>query len=801
MSTFLFSISDAEILRISLICVLVFAALQTWREKITKRANLILNSAPTLPLLLSFQFALLFFLPAYRHVVVTLLFLFLTGISWYEIIIPSFLRTKFAYFILAPIIGLVLISVIGAYFIAFDINIRFLAPTLLLVSLISFLLQFSYNKEKLSLLFKELRFVSRSTIIVFSSLITPVILLLILPVLLSDYSTSAYRIGPDLATYAKMSQFYLDGGTWTEAGKRSIEFIGMSPVEVGRYCTDTMSWPPLFYYRWGLTAYQATVTVITFTDHSFETAFISMAIPYLLVCGFILMWLIIQFRLSISIAVLGALALTFNSNLLMMWYEGFYGNSFAMIFFPLVLYIFIYHRSTENISKNDLIKLILFSSILMAAGLSSYPEAVLFILSGFIAIVFMVDLLYNKTIKWSSYMIMFCSAIIGLLIVLPCDFLEEWAVFAYSQLFVEGGNGYPQPLWALPSEILGLQSIYLHQTIRLAGESLTRAVQDLVFACMSSGLILFSTLAYFRKNRSTGNILYIASIAMVIISACLVAYKSPHNYTFMKMYVFHLPFLMLIFWGSLTAFSENSFLKLDFFPRWLLLLVVIPTILSGLIYILQYKAESTLISEKRIALHKELKGVDFKNTVIYASLIGTSISDYLYAPVLSVPWLVPAHWKGKPYFYNFLHHKVYFLVEKRPKFEYYNSQTKIIFENEWCYIIDSGKTIKDALQSTSLTPMISIWTNPFTHKRYNSINFELFDGLITFFREVNPKIKAHNLAIGLPPDFDPELYLQMNPILIKFWNSKGIFESGRPLLDHAEIHYREFGAKEGWQYN
>lgn len=802
MSTFLFSISDAEILRISLICVLVFAALQTWREKITRHTNWILSSAATLPLLLSFQFALLFFLPAYRYVVVTMLFLLLTGFGWYEIIIPSFLRTKFAYFILAPIIGLVLISVIGAYFIAFDINIRFLAPTLLLVSLISFLRQYRYNNVKLSLLLKEVRLVSRSTVIVYSGLITPVILILILPVLLPDYSTSAYRIGPDLATYAKMSQFFLDGGTWTEAGKRSSEFIGMTSSEINRYCTDTMSWPVMYYFRWGLTAYQSTVTVVTFTNHSFETAFISMVTPYLLMCGFILMWLRMQFKLSISIAILGALALVFNSNLLNLWYEGFYGNCYAMVFFPPILYIFSYHRSTENISQSDLIKLISFSSILMAACLSSYPEAVLFILSVSITITFIVDFLYNKTIKWSSYLMIACSAIIGLLIVLPCDFFEQWVVLAIKQLTEEGGNGYTQPLWALPSEILGLQNIYIHTPIALAAKSMSRSLMDLVFVYLTSGLVLLSILIYLRKIKSKGNIIFIASISMVAISACLVAYKSPHNnYTFMKMYIFHLPFLFLIFWGSLSSFRENFFIKsLVPFSHWLSLLVVIPTTISGLAYILQYKVESTLIHKERIALHKEIEDVDFKNTIIYASLLDNSRLDYMYPSIIPVPWLIPPLWRDKPYFHNFVNHKVYFFVEKRPKFEYYNERTKIIFENEWCYIVDSDKTIKDALQSTSLTPMISLWTNPFTNRRYNSINFELFDGLITFFREVDPKIKAHNLAMGLPPDFDPELYLQMHPILVKFWNSRGIFESGRPLLDHAEIHYRDFGAKDGWQY-
>jgi hypothetical protein len=61
--------------------------------------------------------------------------------------------------------------------------------------------------------------------------------------------------------------------------------------------------------------------------------------------------------------------------------------------------------------------------------------------------------------------------------------------------------------------------------------------------------------------------------------------------------------------------------------------------------------------------------------------------------------------------------------------------------------------------------------------------------------------KVHNIETGLPPDFDPKKYLELNPGLEKFWISKGIkHTSKKALLEHAEIHYRDFGAKDNWQY-
>ena len=285
--------SNAEILLVSLLCssFIIIIASKVGVDIFNKFWNLILNSAITTPLLFSFQLVILFFLPAYRNVVIIYLFLFSIGMNLYILITPSFLKERFSYLVLIPLVGLIVLSVLGAYFIGFNIQITLLGPALLFISLVASFIQFKFSREEFVSIFTELKADYKRVLIAGTGIATPLIFCLIFPVLLSDYSTSAYRIGPDLATYAKMSQFFLDGGTWVEAGKRAEEFAGMSVGEINRYCDATMSWPVNFYFRWGLTAYQVVVSVITFTKHSYETAFISLAVPYLLLCGFVLIWL------------------------------------------------------------------------------------------------------------------------------------------------------------------------------------------------------------------------------------------------------------------------------------------------------------------------------------------------------------------------------------------------------------------------------------------------------------------------------------------------------------------------------
>jgi uncharacterized membrane protein len=91
-------------------------------------------------------------------------------------------------------------------------------------------------------------------------------------------------------------------------------------------------------------------------------------------------------------------------------------------------------------------------------------------------------------------------------------------------------------------------------------------------------------------------------------------------------------------------------------------------------------------------------------------------------------------------------------------------------------------------------------------KKHNIIRISIILALAIFCGTVIymlPYItkSVHNKTVGLPFDFDPETYLEINPGLEQFWTSKGIkHKSKKALLEHAETHYRDFGAKDNWKY-
>jgi hypothetical protein len=656
----------------------------------------------TIAALSAFQLILMLALPAYRNVVITYLFLFVIGINLYLALTPTFLKERFFYLIFIPFNGLIVLSIFGGYFIGFSIAINYLLPTLLSITGLGYLLNYKFNNSKFILLATEIKTDLSISLIFFTLIATPLIICLIYPVLFSGYSTSPYRIGPDLGAYAYVAQYFLDGGTWEKANLRANEFAGLSASEFNRYGDATMSWPLMYYYRWGLSAFQSTVTTITFSKNAYETAFISIALPYLFLCGLVLFWLKSRMGLGIAAALLGVLAFALNANMINFWYEGFYGNAFSLCFFVLILFIFVNLRGGGGFNVRSLIQPILFSAIVFAAALLSYIEGVVFILFPFLAFVFIIDFLMNRSVKWAPYLVMLGGACIGLLIVLPFNFIVHWATFALMQLTQAGGNGYTQPYWALPHEILGFISIYLEAMPDLAGKSLTRSTIMLIVGLAFSCFILYSLLLNFKRKNKEENALYIAGIIFVVISACLVYYKNPdNNYLYMKMYVFFLPVLFIIFWSSLISFYDKHIANVCS-KNLFYLFLVIPITINGMVYIFQYKKEATLIENYKVALHDEIKQINFDNVIMYPFSIQSN--RLMYPAVLQIPWIIPAywnsnHWKDKPYYKNFIDHKVYLLIEKEPSHLYDLQYGKVVFQNQCYLIIDSGKTIRDGIKN------------------------------------------------------------------------------------------------------
>jgi hypothetical protein len=194
MAASLFSVTNAQIVVLSVVCSLLFVLVNNLAASPFGRlGRLAQTSTVALPLLLGVQLVLVFLLPAYRIVVLIYLFLYAVGINLHILTTPSYLKTRFSHFVLVPILGLIAVSLLGSYFVAFDVRIAFLPPVLLSVSLIALVMQFAFNKANMASMLDTVREGCRPAFIAYTCILTPVILCLISPVLFSNYLTSPVR--------------------------------------------------------------------------------------------------------------------------------------------------------------------------------------------------------------------------------------------------------------------------------------------------------------------------------------------------------------------------------------------------------------------------------------------------------------------------------------------------------------------------------------------------------------------------------------------------------------------------------
>lgn len=653
---------------------------------------------PTGPgiLLLALQVILCLKFPAYRVVIYSYLFFFIVGSGLSFRSLDFFKNDLYSQVIYTPLKGFISTVIVGGFFIGLSIYIGYLASSLLLISISYGLYRVAKSNKFNYLSLQGVLLTYSRLIIIFSIIISPAILILISPVLNSHYLTSPFRVGPDVAYYAYIEQFFFTGGLWVDANKRAEDFIGLSAVEFNEYGESLLSWGIHVSFRWGLIAYTSLVTQISFAKHSYETIFLSMALPYIFQSGLVFLWLRNLKFINIYSALIGSLAFTFNPNLINLWYEGFYPNSIGLpIYTLLMMYLGFLIQGNSNNSK--LSELFAYMSLFIA-GVFCLPDAMFFIFIPFILFTFFVDAILNKRLLFNVFSLVLVGTTIAL-VLLPNNFIIRWAEYAWGQLTQAGGNGYMQPYWAWPHEILGYGNIYL-ETLKSPGILLERSLVNTIIGIISSIIVVLvlvlSPNIRILKNYS----LHTSSIFLVIISVFLLSFfKSDNNYMYMKIYIFFSAIIFSFYWYKLACIVDKYFYeKKNIF----LALFSLPIVISGVIYIAQYNVESTKITDHKINLYTDFEKIDFTGVLIYPFKVQSNLPQF--AALSNSPWIVPYLWETLPwgaamYKARFSNFKVYSLIEKDAD-KSPRAYNNIILENNKYILIDTKLKLSDAFMES-----------------------------------------------------------------------------------------------------
>ncbi|HWQ27118.1 MAG TPA: hypothetical protein VN367_10125 [Chlorobaculum sp.] len=652
-----------------------------------------------IPIFLVIQVLLMWSFEAYRSVVFGYALLFVLGWGVYPLIVPPDVMRLRSIYVIWPVVGMICLSILGGYMIGYSVKPSLYLASCVACVLLLLVINVTLNRKRFLLaagMFKD----DVADIVIYGTmLITPVVLVLIYPVLATGYSTSVYRVGPDLMQYTKMVEYLMNGGSLALSKMRAPEFAGMTPGDMNRYTDATMSWPLMNYFRWGLTFYQVMMGKIIGVNHSYQIAFVSMVVPYLLEAGMVYVWLRKINGSLVYVAYFGFVLIAFNVNMLNLWYEGFLGNAYANVLFLLIIMLLAMLMEKENAGFKERSPFVILVGFVMAALFLSYGEVLLLVFPFFLFMVIVAEFLVYRNIRWNNYLILVAGGLLGLAIVWPCNYLYEWAVLTLKQLLQEGGNGYPQPLWAMPHDILGYGDIYSYLTIDKAGKPMERTALDTLLGLpLVVGVMTFTILDVIRDQRRS-RVLKIAVMMIILTVGLLVFKKSPHNnYTYMKMYVLFAPLLIIAFVSGVERWSSKS-------AEWegtrmiRLLLLALPVVLNGLLYVVQYVSQETVIEKKQMVLARHMRGLNFENVLMVPYNLG--VKRLIYTAIMPGMWAVPEYWNQKkwganPYYRIHAGKKLYLLAEKEKNVRY-NVKGDVVFDDGSYLIVDSKKRVEDVL--------------------------------------------------------------------------------------------------------
>lgn len=651
-------------------------------------------------ILILFQALLISFLPPYKYILIQYVYLYLAGILLVRMVIPAPINLNGFSWLFAPLVGLMLNAISGAYAIAFEFPI----PLFAILPLLPFCILLAFRTLSRGRLFNQRIFPSVDNILLSLNaltFLTPVILLCLWPGFDGINSTTPIRVGPDAALYGFMNQYLLDGGTWGSAVLRLPEFQGMRVGDITKYTNLTMDWPFAYYYRWGLASFQLSGILINGIDHAYRFGFASLMLPYLLLGGIVFYWLKEVFKLSTALSVIGLIGFIFNVNLLNLWFEGFYGNTFSLCMYGL-LYLLIDSLSfRDGLTIKQKIRNSGFLGLLFSAILVSYGEGLLFVLPVLLALHGVINIVLRRAIDFSLYAQLVAGLMIAVLTLLPCQFLLDWFLISLKQVTEEGGNGYPQPYWAFLSEILGLSNIYQNINALNGGVAMVYSTKQFIVTIFSTVVLLTIALFYFLRNRACCTLGFSAYALTAIFLYYIYRSNPLNNYAYMKMYAFMLPILFVYFWVAITYLAKinASFIagRLNVIP----LSLAATMVLNGLAYIATYESTSKKVHIEYTLDHPSLSNLNLEDAVMLP--VEGSLYPYLLPAILHATWLTDG-WEDQliesgEYLSKFINRKIYFFIEKEACSEIKFNEKNLIYDGTSFMVLDSGILVKNLVNS------------------------------------------------------------------------------------------------------
>ena len=632
------------------------------------------------------------------------LFLFFAGFPLHVLLTPRFLKGRGLEPWLCVFYGFSLVPLLGAWAFAlnFPISYAFYAAFILPCTLLGWLSL--YRKEALLAELSALRatFLSWGVFELLTALACGALLLS--PLYGAPDAVSPFRFGPDIAQYCGMAQYLLDGGTLHPLG-------GLwTAVNTGAHVLKQSF---LVYFRWGVSFELALAAWLAGQPQEVsKTAFAALFLPYALGAAFA--FALLQRHAPPRAAFLLACALALNGNLINVYYESFWGQVCAL---PALAFVFLLLDELRR-AVQDWRDLFAAGVFVFASLLALYSDAALFFIPVFCGAVFALDLFFERRLVRWPLPALACAAG-GVLLLLPCFPFLHNNIFQSAGAIGIGGGAWAQPLWAWPSEIFGLTSIYGKPGGPLVYNSpLARGLFDLFLNGVVSVLLCLLFFAHVLRGKKS---FYLAPALLTAAAAAFLLARGSHNYLYFKVYTLFLPLLLA---GLASAFYESGFARRGKAAlRWTLVFFVCAA-LAGTATVLKYNSQRAFMGPGLCGVHAFVG----RDTLVKPSRWDGALFVYLAPPsssngaprlphpaehamfnIMRVNWLNPLALREPGDESPFLPLRTLLLLKRPPEPEKtprINPPGRLLYENPEYLLFDCGLPLS-SFRGTARAPDFS----------------------------------------------------------------------------------------------
>ncbi len=569
--------------------------------------------------------------------------------------LPRKFRTNLLPWALAPLIGIGLLSVVSSYTLMLNrpidhVLVQSVAVTIFVLALAAIAAPGYVTGQLAELVQGAVKAVRAH--VGLGLLALALLFLVAAPGISNGSFTTPYRVGIDQVGYAETAQFLRTGGTLHRAeadirrqtGEPSIGVAKASNLKSLRFNSYVDSEFLLKAFRWGYPANIAIFTKLLAKDHPYmvEYELLVLAVGMLLVVMYYALRDLLG--LSATAAMVTGSLLVLNANGLNTLLEGQYAQAFTA---PAVLFLLwlgqalrVKLNARQRITRLEQARFLCTASFLFAALMVSFNEAASVIL----ALSFLtagLALLTRRRLEWRWLLRVVGAVVVGLAIVFP--YAIRWMGSLAANLANAKNGGFPQPKWAFPSEILGIQNIYGSYR----GYSLIpRDHSDLFVTLMLSSVVLSLLFSSSLRNRRFDPAFWLAPAAFIAITFVKNYYLDDHlingnyymnNYQYMKAYTLVLPLVCGAFFGTMLTLQRGPSLPSSILHRLLAGGLILATVFNGLSYLNTYRFEGGRVTSDLFAVQSAGRRLHLER---YALVTGsTKIANYMLAPLIQMNWL------------------------------------------------------------------------------------------------------------------------------------------------------------------